>query len=122
MRKYISIYIYGRAEADTSGPSHMAIWYKYNKGTGKAQADAAAVQGGRRNVPRDREASETAGQDIRHIPTEGRKPCRAVLQLVCRDMRKIPRRCAGSGTSDRRRKKGSGTEAFLSLPFFGFSC
>lgn len=78
------------------------------------------TEGRRGNMSRDREASETAVQDIRHIPTEGRKSCRAVLQLVCRDMRRTLRRYAGSGTSDRIGKKGSGTEPFLSLLFLNF--
>ena len=68
-------------------------------------------------MSRDRDASEKAIQDIRHIPAEGRKPCRAVLRWGYRHIGRTLRRCVGSGIPHREERRAPERSLFFLYRF-----
>lgn len=78
------------------------------------------TEGRRRSVPRDRDASETAGQDIRHIPAEERETPSGGSAVGLQRYEKNSAAVCRIGDSGQERKKDSGTEPFLSLSFSDF--
>lgn len=80
------------------------------------------TEGRRRSVSRDREASETAVQDIRHIPTEERETLPGSSAVGLQRYEKNSAAVCRIGNSGQDRKEGLRNGAFSFFTVFRFSC
>ncbi len=80
------------------------------------------TEGRRRSVPRDREASETAVQDIRHIPAEERETPSGGSAVGLQRYEKNSAAVCRIGDSGQVKKEGLRDGAFSFFIVFRFSC